>query len=500
MVSLNLADLDEGLVRRKLKPLPLRKTLKPEEYPAERLPPIIRDAVQEVQEYIQAPMALVAACALAVVSAAVQARFDVRRDAVLTGPSSLYFLTVAESGERKTAIDNLFMAPLKEWQARQARAARLAKAQYEKEFEEWEGAGKNLVILDEHVGTAFDPKLLHEARKPKEPRANQMLRGDDTTEALLISMQDYPVAAVLSAEAGMIFGAHSMGADRAMGNLGTFNIMWDGGTLRQNRVGRDPIHVERPRATLGLMVQPAVLQNFTQRTGNLAKGIGYFARFLFSQPESTQGSRFYHAPATDMPALRAFHAQVAALLDVPAEFDELDRLAPCEVLLDPQAQDCWIAFHNEVEEQLGGRDSFAGIKDVASKAAENAARLACCYHTFETNSASPIPHMAMDRACAAMRWYLDEAVRFGQVTEVTDELRNAELLEEWLVEQWKRGKGDNMTVNMVRQMGPNALRGGRRVDDAVEVLVDHQRIHVHQPVGSKSRRIVVNAEVLKEYT
>jgi Protein of unknown function (DUF3987) len=512
-----MADLTpEGLAdfaqnRIKWNPVPLRKDLRPEEYPVADLPPLIRDAVMEVQAYVQAPLALVAACALSVVSAAVQARFDVQRDPMLTGPSSLYFLTVAESGERKSQIDRLFMAPLNEWQARQMRAYKEKRALYEKANEAWVEEGETLEhnikigLFQERLGTALCPRMQHEARKPKEPRKAEVLRGDDTTEALLIAMQDYPVAAVMSAEAGLIFGSHSMNAERAMGNLSVFNVLWDGGTVRQKRVSREPIYVERPRATLGLMVQSAVLQNFTARSGDLAKGIGYFARFLFSRPESTMGSRYYAEPPENMPALRLFQARVAALLDVEAEFDELDRLAPKLVLLDDQARRTWIAFHDEVEEQLGGDDVYSGIREVASKAAENAARLACCFHVFSTDTPSPVARATMHDACAVMRWYLDEAVRFGQVSGLTKEVQDAELVEQFLVAQMKlvlRGKLDanKLTVNRIRQHGPGALRGkAKDIDAAVETLCDHGRIRVFSEPGSKSRRIAVAPEVMLEY-
>lgn len=510
MVSLNPQDLDDGLLRIKWNPVPLRKDLKPEEYPLAYLPPIIRNAVEEVQAYVQAPVALVAACALSVVSAAVQARYDIQRDAILCGPSSLYFLTVAESGERKTAIDRLFMVPLSEWQAKQSRAYREQRAQYDVALEAWQERGKDLEdriaggLYKETLGTALDPMRVHEAMMPKPPRKAEMLRGDDTTEALLIGMQDYPVAAVISAEAGVIFGSHSMNAERATGNLGIFNLIWDGATIWQRRAGREPINIERPRGTVGLMVQETVLRGFVTRTGDLAKGIGYFARFLFSQPESTMGSRFYTEPPANMPALRQFQARVAALLDVEVQFDDLDRLDPKVVPLDPDARTTWIVFHDEVEEQLGG--FFSDIKDVASKAAENAARLACCFHAFFTDVDVPVPRSTMNDACAVMRWYLDEAVRFGQVTGLTKEMQDAERVEHFLVEQVKlvlRGKLDasKLTVNRIRQHGPSALRGkGKDIDAAVEALCDHGRIRVFSEPGSKSRRIAVAPQVMQEYS
>src|SRR4030095_7172843 len=70
-------------------------------YPVDALPMAIRRAVEEVQACVQAPVEMVASSALATASLAAQALADVRRNRTLIGPIGLYFLTVAESGERK---------------------------------------------------------------------------------------------------------------------------------------------------------------------------------------------------------------------------------------------------------------------------------------------------------------------------------------------------------------------------------------------------------------
>lgn len=365
MVKINLDD--DWMREVPWKPRPLRREFRPEEYPVADMPPVIGDAVREVQAYTQAPMAMVAACALSVVSAAVQTRYGVQRDTVLSGPASLYLLTVAESGERKTAVDKLFMEPLREWEAQQMRAAREQKAQYEAAMEDWErdkASLENKIAQGLHadqIGTELDPRVQLDLGKPKEPRLARMLRGDDTPEALSVALQNYPVAAVITSEAGVIFGSHGMSKESATRNLALVNAMWDGGPVSQDRVGRGSIHIERLRATMGLQVQPSVLQDFTRSTGGLARGIGYFARFLFSQPSSTRGSRFYTEPPADMPALRAFHARVAAMLDAPAEFDDFDRLVNYYLPLDQQARRVWVAFHDEVEELMGCDEEFSRI-------------------------------------------------------------------------------------------------------------------------------------------
>lgn len=507
MADLNPAAIDNFLMTGVgWNPQPLRRYERADEYPVQSLPAAIADAVEEVAGYVKAPVAMVAACALSVVSAAVQTRFSVQRDAALRGPASLYFLTVAESGERKSTVDKLFMAPLHEWEAKQTREAKEQKAQYDAALEDWEAEGK---ALDErvqqgmhnaHLGTEFDPRVRHELQKPQPPRIPRMLRGDDTPEALAIAMQSYPVAAVISAEAGVIFGSHSMGADSVQRNLAQANLMWDGGPLDQDRITRERIRIEDLRVTMGLQVQPAVLQNFIQRTGGLARGIGYFARFLFCQPETTQGSRYYAPPPSDMPALRAFHARVTALLAMPAEFDDFDRLVSHYVPLTPQAHECWYRFHDEVEEQMGGDDLYSRIRDVASKAAENAARLACCFHVFGNSPEAAIERETMADACALMRWYLDEAVRFGRAADMTEEIRGAEMLEQWLVTQLRKSPGADITVNMVRQKGPNALRVRQKLDAAVELLEDHGRIRIIRPTGNKKRYIMVAPQVIAEWS
>ena len=83
-----------------------------DEFPLSSLPPLIRDAVIEAQQITQAPLGLVAASALGAVSLVCQNLIDVCRLNTLRGPVSLFFLTLAESGERKTAVDKLLMKPL----------------------------------------------------------------------------------------------------------------------------------------------------------------------------------------------------------------------------------------------------------------------------------------------------------------------------------------------------------------------------------------------------
>ena len=81
-------------------------------FPVNAFPQIIRNAIYEVEQHTQAPQGLIAASALGVISLACQNRIDVCRLTNLRSPVSLYLLTLAESGERKSTVDKMLMKPL----------------------------------------------------------------------------------------------------------------------------------------------------------------------------------------------------------------------------------------------------------------------------------------------------------------------------------------------------------------------------------------------------
>lgn len=85
-------------------------------FPLDALPPTLQAAVKEVMLAVEAPAALIASSALAAASLATQTEFNVERDVGLDGPISLYFITIAESGERKSAVDRLFFKAAREFE------------------------------------------------------------------------------------------------------------------------------------------------------------------------------------------------------------------------------------------------------------------------------------------------------------------------------------------------------------------------------------------------
>ncbi|MBL8448575.1 MAG: DUF3987 domain-containing protein [Dechloromonas sp.] len=486
------------------KPVPLRAEIEALPYPLEVLPPLIRDAIAEVEQFIQAPTALIAASALSAVSATVQGLVSVERGASLRGPASLFFLTLAVSGERKSSADKYFTRAIHEWEAQQAEAAKPALAAYRAASTEWQCTeeGYKQAIKQSAKGGMPDKYVAEQLKqleldRPLEPRIPTILRMDDTPEALGVALTRWPVAAVLSNEAGIIFGAHGMNPESVMRNMAGLNVCWDGGHLRRDRTSTQSINVEGMRVTMGLMVQPDTLQSFLSRQGALARGIGFLARFLVAHPDSTQGTRFYREQTPGEPALSAFNARAKQLLDIRAQVDAEGRLETTYLPLSPEAKEIWIQFHDVVEEELGRGREYYDVQDVASKAADNAARLAACLHAFcdHTHSISSIGKESMEAGTKLMRWYLHEALRFCRQLAVPDSLRKAERLEEWLVMKLYSGM-TLVPTREVKQFAPSELRGAAGAE-AFAVLEDHNRAKLI--TQGQKKFYCLNPEVANEY-
>ena len=90
---------------------PLMHAARP--YPVAALGPVLSNAANSIAARCQCASALAAQSVLAVASLAAQRLADVRLPYGQTRPLSLYFVTVAASGDRKTTADNEALIPVR---------------------------------------------------------------------------------------------------------------------------------------------------------------------------------------------------------------------------------------------------------------------------------------------------------------------------------------------------------------------------------------------------
>lgn len=470
-------------------------------YPLDALPPMIRGAVEEVLGFVQAPEALIASSALGALSLAAQQHYDVKRAEGLSGPTGLFFLSIADSGERKSSCDGHFTKCIHAYEAEQASLGKAAVAKANDELEVWTAKCdglKEAIRKGAQRGQDTDNEetLLRNLveTKPLRPRIPKLLYLEFTPEALLFRLaKEWPSGGVLSSEAGLVFGSHGMNSESVMRNLSSLNQLWDGSDISIARKTSESFVLRGARLTMALQIQESTLKAFMDRTGALARGTGFLARFLVAWPVSKIGHRPFREPSC-WQSLEAFQRRLRELLELPAAVDENGGLTPSMLTLSPEAKAIWIAFHDRIEEQMGISGDYATIKDVASKSADNVARLAALFYALDGVGGEYISAEYLKAACRIVEWHLNESRRFFNHMVIPCKLAQAKLLEDWLVHRMRATGKDHIPTSEVLQYGPPSLRVKADFEATAQELAQMSRIRIFNE--GKRRFIAVNPMLL----
>ena len=426
---------------------------------------------------------MVACSGLATISIACQGLIDVERAKGLKGPTSLFILGIASSGERKTTADTQMSQVIREYDLQQAELMKPDLEAYKADMASW-AAKRDAIIANIKMAkkkskpTDFLESDLVELQKdePDRPRVPHLLLGDATPEGLAISLaQGWPSAGGMSSEAGLILGAHGMSAESIMRNLGLLNILWDGQTHQITRRTAETIILNGARLTMSLQLQEEAFREFQNKSGGLARGIGFLARFLVAYPDSTQGTRFFTESPPDWPKLNRFNKRVDEILHMAPEMTEDYALTPKLMRLSVDAKKLWIEFHDEIESGLIAGGELEGVRDVASKSADNAARLAALFQMFE-HGMGEISAESFESASTIVAWHLHEARRFLSQMSLKGETKNLIKIDEWLIRQCRETGVTSIAKNHLRQSGP--IRESSELDRLLKELANLNRIRV----------------------
>ena len=449
-------------------PLPLSREFDPPTpYPVEALGPIGTSVVQKMHEIIQAPVALIGQSILAAMNQVAQPHANVIVDGRVS-PLSEFFLTLGESGERKSAADGWALAGVRARQRLLMQQFVVNRETYEKSAEIYEAAAKRILADKKLSGEAKQAKL-GELDKPKAPVMPLFIVSEPSTEAihrqLIVGM---PAIGLVNDEGGQFLGGYAMSAEKRLGTLTTLSRLWDRGEFDRVRVGDGSGSYYGRRLNLHLMVQPAVASLLL--ADPLAREQGFLARRLVSFPQSTAGQRKY--VETDLgrtPEYQAYTARMDALLEQEWPITDNHELDPPNIVLTPSAKRAWVALYNDIEKALGGDGDLAPIRSLASKAPEHITRMAGTFAVFEGDSGIHEEHI--DRAALLMQHYLAEATRLWGAGQVSAELNLAQEVLNWLRD--KMGPGRAIPLADIYRNGPSAIRSAGAARKVMQLLAHH---------------------------
>ncbi len=109
------------------------------------------------------------------------------------------------------------------------------------------------------------------------------------------------------------------------------------------------------------------------------------------------------------------------------------------------------------------------MRDVASKSADNAARLAAQFQLVE-HGGGDVGLDAFDGASRVAAWHLDEARRFFGELALPAELSDAMQLDAWLLDYCRREATESVPMSVVQKSGPSGLREKVAIEATVKEL------------------------------
>ena len=453
-------------------PLPLFPPLaEAEPYPVDALGKTLSRAATAIASKAQVPIAMAAQSVLAVASLAASSHADVQLPFGQVRPLSLFFATVAASGDRKSTADNEALWPV-------AKREKALREVYADEFKDWHiahaaWAGEKHKIEGDRRSDFDDRKarLSLLGSEPEKPLSPLLVCGDLTVEGLAKNWSNAHAAlGVFTAEGGMFTAGHGMNDDNRLKTAAMLSELWDGKPVKRVRALDGVTILPGRRLSFHVMIQPDAAAGFL--CNDVLRDQGLLSRILVAAPVSLAGSRAYREPCPQAAAtIKAYGARLLSILEAePAlEHGTRNELAPRALTISADATEVWRAFYNHIEGQCGAGNELAPIGDFAAKAAEHAARIAGVITIVEDLHAREIGLDAMQGAVVLADWYVCEALRLQQAGRTDPKLKRAAKLLEWLQGQ----PGGMASFREMLRLGPSAVRTKAAAEEALTILAAH---------------------------
>lgn len=451
-------------------PTPLVRDVPPAApYPVHALGPL-KAVTEALHDITQAPLAICAQSALGVASLATQGLANAQ---TLHGPApaSLFLLTVAESGERKSSCDRLVMKPVHEFETELDKQRERELTVYRNASELWK---KERSIVIRHAN--YDKKTKRAeldalGPEPIGPLLASIVSDAPTFEGITKNLGELrPSLGIFSDEGGTFIGGYSMNAENKLKTMAGLSALWDGSPVSRWRAQDGVANFRGRRVSVSIMVQPVVAAELL--SDPMANGQGFLPRFLLTAPPSAIGTRLRvgHMPESNV-ALEQFRSRIAQLLRRPLAKREgcRNELAPPVLPLSDDACELLQQYYLETEAAQAEGGALEYSRPHASKAAEQAARLAAIMKLYADPDAKAVDRKTMEDAIALATYYIHEAARLCGAVKISPETTEAEKLRRWLLNKWPE---PFVSVRAVLHRGPFQLRDVKKARAAIAMLVD----------------------------
>lgn len=267
-----------------------------------------------------------------------------------------------------------------------------------------------------------------------------------------------------------------MNADKMMGTLGHISKIWDGDSISQLRVSRDTPPVTDQRMALHLMGQEVIFGPLL--SNELAREQGFLARILLVEAEPLAGTRkvghsYTLKEKADIEAMQDHVYDLLVSRPVAMLQGERNKLAPYSLTLSSEAVQVFREFETKVESAQAKGQKYELIKGWASKACEQALRLAGIFTVIENaENEREIGIQTMIRGVTLAQFYVNEYRRLVASAIAQPEITKAQALLSWILEK----RGPQIYRADIIQNGPSGYRSVSEVRPILDTLEKYGQI------------------------
>lgn len=455
-------------------PIPLERRVTLPPFPVDAFPDSVAQMVAAVAEATQTDPAMAGTSALSAMAACAGGHAEVEIRPGWREPLSLYTVTIASPGERKSAVQAVMLRPIydverelftKAKPERLEAETRRRTAMLAADTARRIAATAKKAEADAKLADAIGAAMMAESIDiPALPR----IVADDVTPEALASLlaEQKGRLAVISSEGG-IFDIIAGRYNGHVPNLDIWLKAHSGDPIRIDRKGHPPEYIDHPTLTLGLMIQPEVLRIIASQ--RQFRGRGLLARFLYALPVSKVGNRLVAAaapvPTETSTEYGAFMVRLARGL--------VDWLGdPAILTLTPQAQTAVTRIEADIEPMLRDDGQLGALKDWGAKYVGAVVRIAGILHLAHLgpdDGTKTAVEASMVLQAARLGAYF-RAAAVNSFWEMGTDQRTADAV--YLLQ---RIQGLGVTEVSEREMQRAAKRFQRKDDlmEAVAILVDH---------------------------
>lgn len=449
---------------------PLIRELPPAHpYPMKALMSLAPPA-RRAQEVIQAQDSICANSFLAAANLALQSTADLLIDG-RRQPISLFLVSVAETGDRKSAVDRVALLPHRDWQKSQGGQYQRDKTIYDVQQKSYENAYRDIANRKDATPQEIE-QAVYELQAPVEPLSPIIMMSEPTYEGIVKLLdQCYPSVGLFTDEGARFLGGHAMKDENQLKTAAGLSGLWDSGEADRVRSSEQARVLYGKRFAMHMMIQPDASQMLL--SNRRLKDQGFLSRCLLARPNPPEQARQYQQVDLSVdPDVVSYSQRILAILNQPLTLSEGTRneLNPRTVLLSREAKALYIKYHNDLQKEVMIGGTLHPVRGFANKAHDIAARVAATLQLFDKPDAREISAEHFNSACEIVGHSIGELLRLVDVfDEDEDDLYLAKEVLTWL----KSRNQELVSLVELYKNGPRRIRSVKRARAIMDTLRQH---------------------------